>query len=296
MVLFASQRHSVHKGKKMREAEAGSTVSIATERVPVRRILGRNPGPMTGPGTNSYLIGSDRLSLVDPGPADEKQLQSFLKAIGAATLENILVTHTHGDHSPGALALQAATGARLVGLKAPEVAGHDRSFAPDKLWCDGDVIDCGEYSVRLVATPGHVSNHLCFLLLEEQFLFTGDHILQGTTPVILPPDGDMSDYLAALEKLLTIPLKALAPGHGDVMGQPFAEIENLIAHRLGREQKVVDALQSLGSVPLDSLVLTVYDDVAAQLIPWAKKTLLAHLLKLERDGRVSCTDDLWQLH
>lgn len=279
----------------MNEAEAGSAVAVATQSVPVRRILGRNPGPMTGPGTNSYLIGRDRLSLVDPGPADANQLRSFLAAIGDATLENILITHTHGDHSPGAQALQAATGARLVGLKAPDVAGHDKTFVPDKLYADEDVIDCGEYSIRLIATPGHVSNHICFLLKEEQLLFTGDHILQGTTPVILPPDGDMSAYLDALERLLTIPLKGLAPGHGEVMLQPYAEIEKLIAHRLARQEKVVAGLESLGSVTLDELVLTVYDDVAKQLIPWAKKTLLAHLIKLEQDGRASCVDELWQV-
>ncbi len=279
----------------MNQSEAGIAVSIATTSVLVRRILGRNPGPMTGLGTNSYLIGSDRLSLVDPGPADEEQLQSFLTAIGDATLENILITHTHGDHSPGALALQAETGANLIGLKAPDVVGHDKTFTPDREYRDEDVIDCGEYSVRLIATPGHVSNHICFLLREEQLLFTGDHILQGTTPVILPPDGDMSAYLDALERLLTIPLKALAPGHGEIMLQPYVEIENLIAHRLKREEKVVAGLESLGAVSLDELVLTVYDDVAAQLIPWAKRTLMAHLIKLEQDGRVSYIDELWQI-
>jgi hydroxyacylglutathione hydrolase len=125
----------------MNELDAGIAIPIETETVPVRRILGLNPGPMTGPGTNSYLIGEERLSLLDPGPADEAQLQNFLQAIGDATLENILITHTHADHSPGALALQEATGARLVGLKAPDVAGHDKTFAPDKLWRDGEIIE-----------------------------------------------------------------------------------------------------------------------------------------------------------
>tara|TARA_B110000858_G_scaffold49124_1_gene56647 strand:+ start:19990 stop:20832 length:843 start_codon:yes stop_codon:yes gene_type:complete len=279
----------------MKESVAGIAIPIETEAVLVRRILGRNPGPMTGSGTNSYLIGEKRLSLVDPGPADAVQLQSFLQAIGDAKLENILITHTHGDHSPGALALQEATGARLVGLKAPDVAGHDKTFAPEKLWREEEVIDCGEYSVQLIATPGHVSNHICFLIREEQLLFTGDHVLQGTTSVILPPDGDMAAYLAALQKLLLIPLKALAPGHGAVMTGPHFEIEKLIAHRLKREQKVLSGLKTLGAVNLDELVLTVYDDVAKQLIPWAKRTLLAHLLKLQQEGRISCDNDLWQI-
>ena len=279
----------------MNELDAGIAIPIETETVPVRRILGLNPGPMTGPGTNSYLIGEERLSLLDPGPADEAQLQNFLQAIGDATLENILITHTHADHSPGALALQEATGARLVGLKAPDVAGHDKTFAPDKLWRDGEIIDCGEYSLQLIATPGHVSNHICFLLNEEQLLFTGDHVLQGTTSVILPPDGDMTAYLNALERLLLIPLKALAPGHGTVMTEPHNEIEKLIAHRLKRERKVVAGLESLGAVSLDELVLTVYDDVAKQLIPCAKRTLLPHLLKLQRDERIQCNNDLSEL-
>ena len=278
----------------MNETDTGIAIPIETETVPVRRILGRNPGPMTGSGTNSYLIGEKRLSLLDPGPADAAQLQSFLHAIGDATLENILITHTHGDHSPGALALQEATGARLVGLKAPDVAGQDKTFAPDRLWRDLDTIDCGEYSVQLIATPGHVSNHICFLLQEEQLLFTGDHVLQGTTSVILPPDGDMAAYLNALERLLLIPLKALAPGHGSVMTEPHYEVEKLIAHRLKRERKVIVALESLGAVSLDELVLTVYDDVAKQLIPWAKRTLLAHLLKLQQDERVHCNNEIWE--
>lgn len=280
----------------MDKTQAGIAVAIATQSVPVMRILGRNPGPMTGPGTNSYLIGSERLSLVDPGPADPEQLESFLAAIKHGTLENILVTHTHGDHSPGALALQEKTGARLVGLRAPEVPGHDKSFTPDRLWQDEDVVDCGEYSVRLIATPGHVSNHICFLLEQEQLLFTGDHVLQGTTSVILPPDGDMAAYLGALRRLLGMPLEALAPGHGEIMPDPHGEIERLIAHRLSREEKVVTKLAGLSPVTLDDLVLAVYDDVAAQLIPWAKKTLLAHLIKLEQDGRVSCADTLWHIN
>lgn len=279
----------------MNETEAGTAIPVPTSTIPVKRLLGRNPGPMTGSGTNSYLIGKERLSLLDPGPKDERQLQSFLEAIGDATLENILITHTHADHSPGALPLQEATGAKLVGLKAPEVAGHDRTFAPDKHWQDGEIIDCGEYSVQLIATPGHVSNHLCFLLREEQILFTGDHVLQGTTSVILPPDGDMDAYLKALTRLLEIPLKALAPGHGSIMEEPHAEIQKLIAHRLKREQKVLAGLDSLGASSIDELVLRVYDDVATHLIPWAKKTLLAHLIKLERDKKVSQQNDLWQL-
>lgn len=275
--------------------EPGVPTPVADTRVPVRRILGRNPGPMTGLGTNSYLIGSDRLSLLDPGPRDDVQFESFIAAIGDATLEYILVTHTHGDHSPGALRLQQTTGAELVGLSPPDVAGQDKTFNPARVWKDGDIVDCENYSLQLIHTPGHVSNHICFLLREEQLLFTGDHVLQGTTSVILPPDGDMGAYLDSLHSLQSLPLRYLAPGHGDIMNDPAAELESLIAHRLKREAKVVARLRQLGSADLDQLVLTVYDDVAAHLIPWAKKTLMAHLIKLEREGKVVSEGGRWRL-
>lgn len=279
----------------MRVAEPGKATRLEGFNTSVSRILGRNPGPMTGPGTNSYLIGDKVQCLLDPGPRDDAQFESFMTAIGSNRLAYILVTHTHGDHSPGALQLQEATGAELVGLPAPEVPGHDRSFKPGRQWLHNEVIDCGDYSIRLLHTPGHVSNHICFLLQEEQLLFTGDHILQGTTSVILPPDGDMAAYLESLQSLQTLPLQALAPGHGELMLEPQAEIRNLVAHRLRREQKVLTSLENLGAVTLDDLVLRVYDDVAPHLLPWAKRTLLAHLLKLQQEARVSCEQQLWQV-
>lgn len=279
----------------MNTEEAGKAVPIHAGRVPVHRILGRNPGAMTGPGTNSYLIGDQTLCLLDPGPRDSEQLASFLAAIGDRRLAYILVTHTHGDHSPGALALQEATGAELVGLPAPIPVGHDTTFQPTRAWRHGDRIDCNEYTVRLIHTPGHVSNHICYLLEDDQLLFTGDHVLQGTTPVILPPDGDMGDYLDSLRALQSEPLRALAPGHGSVMTDPQGELANLIAHRLRREAKIVAGLGQIGSCTLDALVLNVYDDVAPHLLPWAKKTLLAHLLKLQREGRVHEDADDWTL-
>ncbi len=279
----------------MQATESGKPVTLERFRVPVTRILGRNPGPMTGPGTNSYVVGKESQCLIDPGPLDDAQYDSFMAAIGAQPLAYILVTHTHGDHSPGALRLHQATGAELVGLPAPDVPGHDRSFQPARQWQHNDVIDCGSYSIKLLHTPGHVSNHICFLLQEEQLLFTGDHILQGTTSVILPPDGDMSDYLESLQHLQTLPLRALAPGHGDIMFNPHEEICNLIAHRLRREQKVLAKLETSGAVDLNTLVLSVYDDVAPHLLPWAKRTLLAHLVKLQKEQRVDCQQERWQL-
>ncbi len=277
----------------MVSGEAGKPIRVGNTSVPVHRILGRNPGPMTGPGTNSYLIGDQQLSLLDPGPRDDTQCANFLAAIGERKLKYILVTHTHGDHSPGAQRLQEATGAELVGMPAPLSGNHDREFKPNKSWQHDDVIQLDDYSIRLVHTPGHVSNHLCYLLEQDQMLFTGDHVLQGTTSVILPPDGDMSHYLESLSHIAKLGLRYLAPGHGELMQQPNLEIEKLIAHRLKREQKVLAGVDKLVESTVDQLVLVVYDDVAEHLIPWAKKTMLAHLIKLQRDGLLVNKGDNW---
>ncbi|MFK7865757.1 MAG: MBL fold metallo-hydrolase [Pseudohongiellaceae bacterium] len=276
-------------------SKAGIPVRLPGTKVPVQRLLGRNPGPMTGPGTNSYLIGERELSLIDPGPKDDAQFASFMDAIDGRKLAYILVTHTHGDHSPGALRLHEETGAELVGLPAPVFAGHDPTFKPVQKWQHGDILTTAEYEIRLIHTPGHVSNHFCFLLQEDQMLFTGDHILQGTTSVILPPDGDMGHYLDSLQALGSEALSYLAPGHGEVMDDPHAEISQLIAHRLKREKKALDRLRDLGPSTLDQLVVVVYDDVADHLIPWAKKTLTAHLVKLERDGAIQQKNSLWMV-
>ena len=277
----------------MQTAAAGVPERISESQVPVWRILGRNPGPMTGPGTNSYLIGESRLSLIDPGPRDSAQLQSFLAAIGDRKLEFILATHTHGDHSPGAADLQRATGAELVGLPAPEHGYNDMSFTPGREWRHDDLLDCGEYTIRMLHTPGHVSNHFCYLLCEEQLLFTGDHVLQGTTSVILPPDGNMSDYLDSLNELQQVPLRYLAPGHGNLIHNPHAEINKLIEHRMRRESKIERGLAGIGSCTLEELVVVVYDDVDESMHRWACRTMLAHLEKLEREGRARREGEQW---
>lgn len=283
------------------DLQAGKPVAVGSGRVVVQRLLGRNAGMMTGPGTNSYLIGSDCLALVDPGPVDITHIDSVLRALNGRPLGWIFVTHTHNDHSPGTALLQARTGAEVIGLEPPADAGghQDRNFVPSRLFKDGETIDCGEFAVQLIHTPGHVSNHLCFLLLNERMLFTGDHILQGTTPVILPPDGSMADYLHSLRRLQSLPLDSLAPGHGRVMSDPQSVIETLIRHRLYREQKTLRVLTRMsgesGPVPIQSLVMGVYDDVASHLLPWAQMTLQAHLLKLQDDGRVTQLEGNWSV-
>ena len=210
-------------------------------------------------------------------------------------LQRILVTHTHRDHSPGAASLSQATGAPVWGRVAAHPMWQDETFAPAQQPQHGERIAVGaDTTLRVVHTPGHASNHLCFLLEEERLLFTGDHVMQGSTVVINPPDGDMSAYLAALRGLQDEDLEWLAPGHGFLVAQPQAVIAHLIAHRLKREAKVLAAFSRVaGSATLATLVQQVYDDVPAGLHGVAMRSLLAHLLKLQADGAVALQGEVW---
>ena len=260
----------------------------------VRRVTAPNPGMMTGPGTNTYVIGDDTLALIDPGPESAAHLEAMLRIVGDR-LRWILCTHTHLDHSPGARALKDATGAEVVGMRAPDLPTQDTDFAPDRVFSDGDTLDCGGFAVRAVHTPGHASNHLCYLLDREKLLFTGDHIMQGSTVVIGPPDGDMVAYLRSLEALLALDIERVAPGHGHPIDKPHDEARRLIAHRLKREQKVVAAFAAHNPATLDELVPIVYADTSPRLHQVARRSLHAHLIKLERDGKVWQHGDRWKL-
>jgi glyoxylase-like metal-dependent hydrolase (beta-lactamase superfamily II)/8-oxo-dGTP pyrophosphatase MutT (NUDIX family) len=252
------------------------------------RVTAPNPGPMTGPGTNSYLVGEGAAwTVIDPGPVSEPHLQALQDAAAEAggRIERILVTHTHRDHSPGAVALAAATGASVWGQVAEHPQWQDLSFAPDVHAQHGERLPLGPATtLRVIHTPGHASNHLCYLLEEEQTLFTGDHVMQGSTVVINPPDGDMAAYLQALHALLEEDLHWLAPGHGFLVAEPHAVLRALIAHRLKRETKVTAALRQAGPASLGALLPLVYDDVPAALHAMARRSLLAHLLKLQGEG------------
>jgi glyoxylase-like metal-dependent hydrolase (beta-lactamase superfamily II) len=269
----------------------GERVQLSTE---VARITAPNPGMMTGPGTNTYIVGGERLALIDPGPDSEAHLATLLAAVGDR-LRWILCTHTHHDHSPGARALKAATRAEVIGMPAPQHANQDAAFAPDQVLRHGDVLDCGAFTLRAVHTPGHASNHVCYLLEREKLLFTGDHVMQGSTVVISPPDGDMIAYLASLEALLTLDIVRIAPGHGHPIDTPHDEARRLIAHRLKREQKVIDAFGANNPATLDELLPIVYADTPERLHPVARRSLHAHLLKLEREGRVWQQGERWTL-
>ncbi len=260
----------------------------------VRRVTAPNPGVMTGPGTNTYLIGDEELVLIDPGPELDVHRDVLLKTVGK-NLRWILCTHTHRDHSPLARALKAATGAQVLGFGVtPDDGRQDEGFAPDRALRDGDVVNCGAYRLRAVHTPGHASNHLCYLLEDHGVLFTGDHVMQGSTVVISPPDGDMQAYLDSLEGLLDLPIGAFAPGHGHIIEKPQDEVRRLVAHRLRREKKIFTALAAAGQATLEVLVRHAYDDVPERIHNVAMRSLHAHLIRLERNGRAIHAAGQWQ--
>ena len=257
----------------------------------VLRVTADNGSMMTGPGTNAYFIGapgSDDWALLDPGPGDAAHVQALLAA-APGRITRILVTHTHKDHSPAAVAMREATGAPTMGRVADYPEWQDTDFQPQQVLADGDRLQLGEgVTLRVIHTPGHASNHLCYLLEEEKLLFTGDHLMQGSTVVINPPDGDMAVYIASLRRLLSEDLEWLAPGHGFLIDQPHAVVNKTIAHRLGREAKVLAALQAqAGPTSEAALVAAVYADTPKALHAMALRSLRAHLLKLRTDGRAS---------
>ena len=260
------------------------------------RVTADNGSVMTGPGTNSYFVGAPGgpCALIDPGPDEPAHLQALLAA-APGPITRILVTHTHKDHSPAAQAMRAATGAPLFGRVAEHPEWQDTAFAPDTVLAHGDRIALGDgCTLRVIHTPGHASNHLCYLLEEERLLFTGDHLMQGSTVVINPPDGDMQAYLRSLRLLLDLDLDWLAPGHGFLMDRPHEVVRQTVAHRLQREARVVDALRS-GGGDIDALLPRVYADVPARMYPVAARSLRAHLFKLRADGRADEALGCWSL-
>ncbi len=249
----------------------------------IRRIVADNPGAMTGPGTNTYLVGIDEIAIIDPGPDTDEHLDA-IAGCGGDRIRWILLTHTHPDHAPGAAALKKRTGAEIC-------AFDDRDGVPvDRFLADDDTIEATEFRIRAIHTPGHASNHLCYLLEEERTLFSGDHIMDGSTVVIAPPDGDMRDYLASLDKVRIKRLRAIAPGHGHLITDPFERIDAYIEHRLAREAQILDTLTATGTASIDELVADIYPDVIEELVPRAAQSVHAHLRKLSDDGLVTGTD------
>ncbi len=253
----------------------------------VRRVLCGNPGMMTGPGTNTYLVGIDEVAVIDPGPNDPGHLDA-VAAAGSDRIRWILCTHTHPDHSPGAAGLAERTGAEVLAFGDRDGLRVDRELA------DGDTVEGTEFTLRAVHTPGHASNHLCFLLERERLLFAGDHVMDGSTVVLTPPDGDLDQYLASLERLrdLRPSLRAIAPAHGRLIADPRARLDQYLAHRRARHGQVLDALKAAGPAGADTqtLVAAIYTDVDVALHPVARFNVWASLRAAAKVGQASAED------
>jgi glyoxylase-like metal-dependent hydrolase (beta-lactamase superfamily II) len=279
--------------------EAGTPApGVVTEVAPdVRRIIAPNPGLMTGPGTNTYLVGDAELAVVDPGPDDDVHLERLCRLVGRR-LRWILVTHTHVDHSPLSARLSAETGAEVLGfgpapsLSTPGLDAHDAAFRPDRRLADGDRVDVDGLGVDALHTPGHAANHLCFVLAGTGLLFSGDHVMDGSTVVIAPPDGDMTEYLRSLERVQGLAPRRIAPGHGAMIEDPAAVLDHYLTHRHHREGQVLAQLARAGpgGVSAEEMVPVIYAGVPERLHPVARYSLWAHLRKLGREGRATSPD------
>jgi glyoxylase-like metal-dependent hydrolase (beta-lactamase superfamily II) len=276
----------------------------------VRRVVARNPSPMTFTGTASYLIGRAEIAIVDPGPEDDAHRDALLKAIGAVPVVAILVTHSHRDHSPGARALARATGAPVLafgphgaGMGAQSRAliasgadlgggeGADRSFAPDRHLVDGEAVMVDGRAVRALHTPGHLSNHLSFWLADDRVAFTGDAAMGWSSTLVSPPEGDMADCMASLRRLRALDAALLLPGHGHAVKDPATLLEWQIAHREAREAQILAALAD-GPADAGALAARLYADIDPRLLPAAARNVLAHLLALAAQGRARHAEPL----
>lgn len=261
----------------------------------LQRVTAPNNGMLTGPGTNTYLVGNAEVAVIDPGVDKAKHLDAVMAA-APGPIRWVLVTHTHPDHSPGAATLARETGAQVMGHRIRLQGKRDKHFAPDTFLDDGDVVRCDEFTLRALHTPGHAADHLCYLLEQDNTLIAGDQVMDGATVVIAPPDGDMAAYIASLQRLKTLGIETLAPAHGDLLTPANAVLQDIIDHRLAREAALLDALRLAGK-PQSAmqLVKAVYTDVPSILYPLAARSVTAHMDKLVADGAASTADDThWQ--
>lgn len=260
----------------------------------IRRVLAPNPGAFTFMGTNSYIVGKGIVAVIDPGPAIDAHRDALLAAVSGERVSHILVTHTHIDHSPLAAALKDATGAIVAGF-GPHGAGKaeegvaveedgDMTFDPELKLRDGDRVSGPGWTLQAVYTPGHCSNHLCYALAEERSLFTGDHVMSWSTSVVVPPDGDMADYMRSLDRLRTRGDAVLWPAHGGPIREPRPFLDAFVAHRQDREAQILKALGA-GPTRIPALVARIYTDVDKSLHPAAARSVHAHLIRMVAEGR-----------
>jgi glyoxylase-like metal-dependent hydrolase (beta-lactamase superfamily II) len=261
----------------------------------VRRVLATNPSPFTFTGTQSYLVGdAGEVAVIDPGPLEEDHVAALLAAIGDARVAAIVCTHTHRDHSPAAAPLAERTGAPIVGCAAFSLAddgpradaSFDPGYLPDRVLEDGESLSGEGWTLTAVATPGHTSNHLCYALEETGALFTGDHVMGWSTSVVSPPDGDMTAYMASLQKLHDREDRVYYPAHGPEVTNPRQLVRGMIGHRRQRENQILKLLGE-GPHPIAAMVPRMYKGVDERLWPAAGRSVQAHLIDLERRGRVA---------
>ena len=261
----------------------------------IARVLAPNPGPFTFRGTGVYIVGTDNVAVIDPGPDIPAHLDALKEVLKDKHVTHILLTHTHNDHSPAAAPLKAWTGAKTYAYgphprhREHDVEveeGGDIAFEPDILVCDGDILAGDGFTVECVFTPGHTSNHMCYALREERALFTGDHVMGWSTSVVAPPDGDMAAYRESLAKLLARDDRALWPTHGGPIRDPKPYLQAYLAHRAEREEQILACLRE-GITAIPGIVPRLYVDLDKRLYPAAGLSVLAHLIELVQRGRIS---------
>ena len=267
----------------------------------VRRVLAPNPSPYTYTGTETYIVGHGEVAVVDPGPDDADHIAALVAAVAGERVTAIMCTHTHRDHSPAAPALKAATGGPIIGC-APLVlddsgpradAAFDRTYAPDRVLADGERITGPGWTLEAVATPGHTSNHLCYALIESGALFTGDHVMGWSTTVVSPPDGDMADYMASLDRLMQRQDNVYYPAHGDPVERPQRFVRGLAGHRKQREGQILRLLDG-GTRAVPAMVESMYVGLDPRLHGAAGQSVLAHLIDLDRRGMVARDGAMWR--
>jgi len=268
----------------------------------VRRMLAPNPSPFTFTGTQTYVVGHGEVAVIDPGPDNREHIDALLDALQGERVSAIVCTHTHRDHSPAGRALQTATGAPIVGCaplaiedQGPRAdAAFDFDYSPDRVLADGDKVAGRGWTLEAVATPGHTSNHICLALAENGALFTGDHVMGWSTTVVSPPDGDMADYMASLDKLRLREDRIYYPAHGPAVTNPQQLIRGMMGHRKQRERQILRQLEQ-GEGSIEAMVEQMYKGLDPRLHVAAGRSVLAHLLDLEGRGVVARNGAAWRL-
>ena len=259
----------------------------------VVRLIAPNPGPMTGPGTNSYVVGTGPCAIIDPGVNDDDHLDALVAA-APGEIVAVLVTHAHPDHTGGARRLAERLGV-AVHAHATQLRGvRDKAFFPDRFMADGDRVALGDITLEAIHTPGHAADHLCFLWRETGLLFAGDTVMADVTVVILPPDGGMTAYLESLTRLRALPIKQIAPGHGRMLDDALVVLAQIVEHRLAREAQVREALaDSDDATTADAIAARLYPDLDPRLRGMAAAQVESHLLRLAELGQAQATGDGW---